>query len=165
MTVSTNRPAPLNQTPQRAVASFPSYGDAERAVDWLSDQGFPVERVTIVGHDLRFEERVLGRMTIGRAALMGAGQGALIGVIFAALLGVFFTSTPAFLGLLLYGVVAGAVLGAAFGALLHAATGGRRDFTGAPAIRAAQYEVMVDEPMAGEADRLLARLPARTAPA
>lgn len=38
---------------RRAVASYPDYAVAERAVDWLSDQGFAVERTAIVGRSLR----------------------------------------------------------------------------------------------------------------
>jgi Heat induced stress protein YflT domain len=40
---------PTPTGPRRAVASYSSYQEAERAVDWLSDQGFAVERVSIVG--------------------------------------------------------------------------------------------------------------------
>ncbi len=44
--------------------------EAERAVDRLSDQGFPVERSAIVGLGLRSVEQVTGRMTAGSAALI-----------------------------------------------------------------------------------------------
>ena len=61
-------------------------------------------------------------MTTGRAALIGAGQGALIGLIFALFFGIFFAG-PAFAGLLLYAVVAGAIFGAALAAIAHAGAG------------------------------------------
>lgn len=35
--------------PRRTIAAYPSYAGAERAVDWLSDQGFAVEHLAIVG--------------------------------------------------------------------------------------------------------------------
>jgi hypothetical protein len=57
--------------------------------------------------------------------------------------------------LVLYGLVAGALVGAVLGALLHAATGGARDFTSLPGLRAARYEVMVDEEVADRAAELL----------
>ena len=38
--------------PKRTVASYTDYRDAEKAVDWLSDQGFAVERSAIVGSGL-----------------------------------------------------------------------------------------------------------------
>ena len=73
-----------------ADATYRDYATAERAVDYLSDQGFAVERTAIVGKDLRSVEQVEGRMSAGRAALVGLGEGSLIGTLFALLFGVFF---------------------------------------------------------------------------
>lgn len=66
---------------RRPVAVFTTYADAERAVDRLSDLGFPVERVAIIGHDLQIVEQVTGRLTYGGAALKGATSGAVLGVV------------------------------------------------------------------------------------
>jgi hypothetical protein len=150
-------PAPSGT--RRAIATYSDYRDAERAVDWLSDQEFPVERVAIVGSGLRSVEQVSGRLTIGRAALTGALQGALIGLLFALLFGIFFTG-PEFLGLLAYALVAGAIFGAILGGLSHGAQGGTRDFTSVRGIEAERYEVQVDEAAADEAKRLLDSMPA-----
>ena len=38
-------PIPAPRTSRRTVKSFREYEAAERAVDWLSDRGFPVEHV------------------------------------------------------------------------------------------------------------------------
>ena len=43
------------------VARFDDYESAQRAVDRLSDDGFPVEKLDVVGSDLRLIERVTGR--------------------------------------------------------------------------------------------------------
>ena len=51
---------------RRTVATYRDYATAERAVDWLSDQGFAV-RTAIVGRGLRSVEQVEGRMSTGRA--------------------------------------------------------------------------------------------------
>ena len=69
------------------VATYPDYPAAQRAVDYLSDQSFPVEHTAIVGTDLRLVENVLGRLTIGRAALAGAGGGAWFGLFIGLLFG------------------------------------------------------------------------------
>src|SRR5690349_5374796 len=74
-------PAPPDQRARRTIATTPDYAEAERIVDQLSDRGFPVERVAIVGHDLQVVEQVVGRMTWGRAALNGALSGAFPGVL------------------------------------------------------------------------------------
>ena len=69
------------ERPRRVIATFNRYGEAERAVDYLSDHGFPVERSTIVGRDLEYVEQVTGRMTYARAALDGLWFGALVGAV------------------------------------------------------------------------------------
>ena len=154
------RPSHLSRAPSgrwRDIATYSSYDEAERAVNQLSDQKFPVERVAIVGTDLSSVEQVVGRVTTGRAALTGAGQGALIGLFFALLFGLFF-SGPDFFGLLAYAVIAGAIFGAIFWAIAHAAQAGRRDFASIAGMHAERYELQADEDVADEARRLLDRV-------
>jgi hypothetical protein len=57
--------------------------------------------------------------------------------------------------------VVGAILGAALGAIMHGAMGGRRDFVSVSRTEAERYEVMADDEVAEEAERLLEVLPAR----
>src|SRR5439155_20724850 len=109
------------------IATYADYAAAQRAVDYLSDNEFPVEHTAIIGTDLRLVENVLGRMTTGRAALAGAATGAWFGLFGGLLFGIFTAST--LWRVLLVTVLVGAVWGAAFGAIAHAMTGGRRDFT------------------------------------
>ena len=157
MTVS---PLPAPDTTRRTIANVDSYEEAERAVDWLSDHGFPVERVSIVGTGLRYVEQVSGRLTTGRAALMGMGQGAWIGLFFGLLFTLFFDlSTGGFFGVLLYGIVAGAVFGAVWGATFQWLRRGRRDFSSVSQTRADRYEVQVDVAAADQAQGLLANMP------
>ena len=61
--------------------------------------------------------------------------------------------------LALWGVLIGAVLGAILGAIGHALLGGRRDFASVGAMRAQHFDLVVDEPVADEAARLLEGLP------
>jgi uncharacterized membrane protein len=139
------------------IASFDDYADAQRAVDRLSDAGFPVERVSIVGNGLRYVEQVTGRMTTGRAALMGAAQGAALGALFGLVFGLIFTidPNPALLLLILYGLVSGAIVGALLGAIAHAATGGTRDFASVAGMQVERYEVTVDDDLADRAAGIL----------
>jgi hypothetical protein len=152
---STTRTSPPSSA-RRTVAGYSSYKEAERAVDRLSDQKFPVERVAIVGTGLRSVEQVVGRVTTGRAALIGGGEGAGFGFFFAVLFGLFL-SGPDFLGLLAYSVITGVVVGAIFGAIWHAGQRGRRDFASIGGTYAERYEVQVDDEVADEAQRLLDR--------
>jgi hypothetical protein len=150
-------PTPLSRSPggaRRTVATYSSYEEAERAVDLLSDQKFPVERVAIVATGLRLVEQVVRRVTTGRAALTGAGAGALIGLFITVLFGLFLDG-PGFLGLLAYSVITGAIFGAIIWALGHWAQGGRRDFASITGTVAERYELQADNEVAGEARRLL----------
>ncbi|HEU5474029.1 MAG TPA: general stress protein [Actinophytocola sp.] len=142
---------------RRTVATFASYGEAERAVDHLADQRFPVEHVAIVGNDVKMVEQVVGRLNWGRAALHGAGSGALVGALIGWLFGLFNWVQPLVASLVLaaYGLIFGAVVGAVFGLIAYALQGGRRDFSSIRLMMPSSYEVQVDPEVADEAARLL----------
>lgn len=142
------------------VASYESYPEAQRAVDYLSDRRFPVERVAIVAEDLRFVEQVTGRMGYGQAALQGAGLGALIGLVFGFFLGLFSLFNPLIsaIYLAIIWLIYGAIIGLIVGLIGHALSGGQRDFSSIEGIQAGRYNVMVDEEVADEASELLAGL-------
>ena len=145
---------------RRSIASYRTYAEAERAVDYLSDQGFPVERVAIIGQDLQLVEQVVGRLTYGKAALSGAASGALPGVLIGWLFGLLNWLDPVVSALLLalYGLVFGAVVGAVIGVLAYAMQRGRRDFDSVQAVQPTRYEVVVDADVADQAAGLLERL-------
>ena len=143
-------------TPTIAVATYPDYPSAQRAVDYLSDNKFPVERTAIIGTDLRLVESVLGRLTTGRAALAGAASGAWFGLFIGLLFGIFSNSN--WLAVLLVCILVGAIWGAIFGAIAHATTGGRRDFASRSSLQASQYAVIADAEVADQARQLLTRL-------
>jgi predicted lipid-binding transport protein (Tim44 family) len=149
---------PAQNGTRRTIATHADYRDAERDVDWLSDHGFAVEHVAIVGTGLRYVEQVAGRVTTRQAAWTGAGQGMWVGLIFGLLFGLFFNGA-AFLGILLYGLVVGGLSGALWGAATHYSQQGRRDFASVAATRAYRYEVQVDAGLADTAERLLAGMP------
>jgi hypothetical protein len=147
-------------TARRSVGTYETYPEAQRAVDLLSDRGFPVERVAIVGRGLRFEEQVLGRETVGSAAVRGAGQGAIVGVLFGLFLWAISANDVGAGWVILYGLAWGAVIGAILGAIFHAGSGGQRDFRSASRMTADHYDVMVDAQVADQAISLLDGAPA-----
>jgi hypothetical protein len=116
--------------PRRAVASVRTYAEAERAVDHLSDQEFPVERVAIVARGLSMVEQVTGRRGYLEAALQGLANGALIGILIGWLFGIFdwFEPITSAFWLAIDGLWFGALVGALFGLLSQALSRGRRDF-------------------------------------
>ena len=149
----------MDRTP---VADYRTYAEAQRAVDFLSDHEFPVEKSSIIGSDLRMVENVIGRLTRGRAALAGAGSGAWFGLLFGVLLTVFADGDGTTAGIVLECVALGIVFGAVFGFVAHAATGGKRDFASRSGIVASRYEVQVDRDVAEDAQNLLTKLAWRT---
>ncbi|MFD5733294.1 general stress protein [Streptomyces sioyaensis] len=150
----------MSQQDRRPLASYPTYAEAERAVDYLADQEFPVERVAIIGHDLQLVEQVVGRVGHGRAALSGAASGALPGALIGWLFGLLSWLDPVLSSLLLalYGLIFGAVIGALLGLLLYSVQRGHRDFASVSAMQPSRYEVVADAEVADQAAKLLDRL-------
>jgi hypothetical protein len=142
---------PLNQVSAawNTVARFEEYDSAQRAVDWLSDEGFPVDKLDVVGSDLRLVERVTGRRTKAGAAAAGAVSGLWAGLLIGLLLGLF-TSGHAFLAVVAAGTGLGLLWGAVFGFAAHASTRGQRDFSSRRALTASQYQLIARD---GTADR------------
>jgi hypothetical protein len=137
------------------VASFPTYVEAQRLVDKMSDGGFPVQHVRIVGEDLRLVEHITGRLTLAKAALAGAVGGAWFGLLLGLLFGLF-TTGESWLWVMLFSLVVGVVSGAVFGFLAHWVTRGVRDFSSVPSVEAGRYDVYVDAEHAAGAARFLA---------
>jgi hypothetical protein len=140
------------------VGSYPTYAEAQRAVDYLSDNKFPVQNVTIVGTDLKLVERVTGRLTQGRAIAVGAGAGAWWGLFVGILMSLVARDPANAIALVITGVVIGAIFGVIFGWVGYRATGGQRDFTSRTQVVAGTYDVLCEPRKAEDARNLLARL-------
>ena len=139
------------------VARFDDYEAAQRAVDQLSDNGFPVEKLDIVGSDLRLIERVTGRLTKSRAAGAAAVSGLWAGLLVGVLLGLF-TTGHAWLGVVAVAASFGVLGGAVFGFVAHAATRGQRDFSSVRVLSAGRYDLIARGGSADQARAMLADL-------
>ncbi|WP_454852091.1 general stress protein [Promicromonospora soli] len=159
--MSMSRPGAVPKVPTLPagdeVAAYSTYLEAQKAVDYLSDNKFPVENVTIVGTDLRMVERVTGRLTYGRVALAGALSGAWFGF-FVGLLITLFAGEAGF-QVMFAGIALGAGFGLLFSILSYTFTGGRRDFTSSSQIVAATYAILCGHDHASDARALLMRSP------
>jgi hypothetical protein len=138
------------------VAQFDNYAAAQRAVDRLSDSGFPVEKLDIVGSDLRTVERVTGRMTKARAALSGTRSGLWAGLLIGALIGVF--TAGSWISVVVVAAGLGALWGAIIGFAAHAATKGERDFSSVRGLSAARYDLIARDGATSQARSMLAEL-------
>ncbi len=148
---------PLRLEFPQSLAVYDDYTTAQRTVDFLSDEKFPVEHCMIVGTDLKRVERITGRLTNGRVALGGALSGAWLGL-FVGILFTLFTEGGV-LQTLLATVLFGVVFGVAWALAGYVAARGRRDFSSITQVVATRYEVLVEHKVAARARELLAGLP------
>ena len=142
----------------QVIATYDTYVEAQRAVDFLADEEFAVENISIVGSDLKMVERVTGRLTRGRAAAAGAASGAWFGLFVGVLLSLFAQSGTTGFALIIAATIYGAAFGAIFGFVGHALSGGKRDFTSRSKIVSSRYEIVVVWAQADKAREVLARL-------
>ncbi len=93
------------------VRVYPSLEDAEAAVKRLSENGFPINRVSIVTKSIESSKRLHGFITAGDVTTPGAGSGAWMGGLFGLLLGAAFVWVPGLGPLFVAGPFAAALLG------------------------------------------------------
>jgi hypothetical protein len=144
------------QFPQ-SLAVYDEYAAAQKAVDFLSDQEFPVENCMIVGTDLKQVERITGRLTTNKVAIGGALSGLWLGI-FIGIIFALFDNGSGFITIVttaLFGVLFGIV----WALVGYAATRGQRDFSSVRVVVATRYEVLVEHKLLLRAQELLAQLP------
>ncbi|WP_237564293.1 general stress protein [Actinomyces sp. 432] len=139
------------------VASFATYAEAQHAVDSLSDAGFPVQHLAIIGTDLRQVERITGRMSWGRAVANGAMSGLWIGMFFGAMM-LLLGPSEGTGTVLIAAVIMGVIWGMIFQVVSYAVTRGKRDFTSISQVVASRYSIIASQ-LAAEAARALADIP------
>lgn len=137
-----------------SIAIYDNYTEAQKAVDYLSDQKFPVEKLAIVGTDLKSVENVTGRLTWGKvigSALLNAviwalGFAILMMILFGG--GFFFSS-------LLWGLLLFTIINVLSMSLLYGATRGERDFSSTSRIIATHYEILGEAEVADQARSIM----------
>ncbi|MHA7156950.1 general stress protein [Glutamicibacter endophyticus] len=142
------------------LGRYTSYLDAQKLVDYLADNDFPVAAVTIVGNDVRTVERVTAKLSYPKVALAGAAQGAMMGLFVGLLLSLFSGA-----GNGLYQVLSAIGLGMAIwmiaGVVSYSTRRGKRDFASSSQFVATSFDVVVDFEHAQAARTLAAQLPMR----
>jgi hypothetical protein len=160
MTIPRHIPGPgLNLAYPMSLGVYEEYSQAQRVVDYLSDHGFAVQNLAIVGTELRTIERVTGRLTRGRVAAAGAISGLWIGLFVGIAFAIF--SDKGQLGFLITTPLLGAVFGLIWSQLgfRTVTQGGARDFASVSQVVATKYEVLVEHNLAERARELLAAMP------
>ncbi|MFT4186674.1 MAG: ECF transporter S component [Micrococcaceae bacterium] len=136
------------------IARYQTYIEAQVAVDYLADRNFPVRLVSIVGTDLKQIEQVTGRLTLPRVTLSGAFSGVWFGLFIGVLMS--FSSNA---NILPAAIAIGAAMGILLSVATHAMNKGRRDFTSMSRVVASVYEVIVDDRVARDANKILHQMP------
>lgn len=136
-----------------SVAIYDTAEDAQRAVDYLADNHFPVQNLAIVGTDLKQVERVTGELTWARVIGGGAMSGVSLGLIYALFL--YFVAPDLGATAFLLGMGLGVVTGMITASISYGASKGRKDYSSMSQIVATHYEILGEAEVAGEARRLL----------
>jgi uncharacterized membrane protein len=141
---------------------YDDYVNAQRVVDYLSDNEFPVQNVVIVGTELKSVERVTGRLTHGKLAVAGTVSGAWMGLFVGIAFSLF--SQHDQLGFLFTTPVLGAIFGLIWSQIGYRAItqGGTRDFASISQVVATKYEVLVEHNLVEKARQLVAAMPLTT---
>lgn len=146
------------------LGRYTSYLDAQKLVDYLADNDFPVASVSIVGNDVRTVERVTAKLSYPKVALAGAAQGGMMGLFVGLLLSLFGGG-----GNGLYQILSSIGLGMAIwmiaGVVSYSTRRGKRDFASSSQFVATSFDVVVDFEHAQAARTLAAKLPMRPHPA
>lgn len=150
--------SPLGLDFPQSLAVYDDYAAAQKAVDFLADNKFPVEQCMIVGTDLKRVERITGRLTTGKVAFGGLLTGVWLGL-FVGLILSLFADDETFWATILGAVLFGAVFGIIWALVGYAFTRGRRDFSSVTQVVATKYEVLVEHKVAAQARELLGQLP------
>jgi hypothetical protein len=149
--------SPLGLEFPKSLAVYDDYASAQKSVDYLSDNKFPVEQMMIVGTDLKRIERITGRLTTGKVAVGGLLSGLWLGLFVGLLLGLFTTS--GWFGILIGAMLFGAAFGVIWALIGYSFTRGQRDFSSVTQVVATRYEVLVEHRSEQQAREMLANLP------
>ncbi|WP_298583841.1 general stress protein [uncultured Kocuria sp.] len=135
------------------IGRYGTYVDAQKAVDHLADEQFEVDRIAIVGNDLKSVEQVTGRLSYPKVA----GQGALNGMVFGAFLGMILSllGGEQWLSTLLVSVLMGGAFWMLLATITYAMQRGKRDFTSTNQIVATSYDVVAAPEVAQRAQQVL----------
>ncbi len=160
---SPSNPNSLGLPRGELLGRYGTYLDAQKVVDYLADNDFPVANITIVGNDLKSVERVTAKLSYPKVAAAGAAQGAMFGVFVGLVLTIFSPGSNA-LAQILSSVGIGMAIWMLVGVVGYSFRRGKRDFASQSQVLATSYDVVVAFSHAHAARALAAKLPmSRTA--
>ena len=164
MALPPNVPRPgLDLQYPRSLGVYERYEQAQKVVDYLSDNEFAVENLAIVGTELRTIERIAGRLTRQKVAVASAASGVWMGLFIGVAFALFGDGNP--VGFVITLVILGGLFGAIWSQIGYSTLtrGGTRDFSSVSQVVATKYEVLVEHKLAERATEMLASMPGNPA--
>ena len=142
------------------IASFGSYAEAERAVDFLADRRFPLEDLALITRGLRVAGRRARRREYRKAAVDGLMSGAALGALVGLFLGAaaFVGSPSSWIVFALAGLPLGALGGGLLWAVRHARPRYGREVAALRRLAVDRYDLVATADVADVARRLLGEL-------
>lgn len=140
------------------LGRYGTYLDAQKVVDYLADNDFPVSHLTIVGNDLKSVERVTAKLSYPKVAGAGAAQGAMFGVFVGLVLTIFSPGTNP-VAQILSSIGIGMAIWMLVGVVSYSFRRGKRDFASQSQVLATSYDVVVAFSHAHAARAMAAKLP------
>lgn len=160
---STSNPNSIGLPRGELLGRYGTYLDAQKVVDYLADNDFPVANLTIVGNDLKSVEQVTAKLSYPKVAAAGAAQGAMFGIFVGLVLTIFSPGSNA-LAQILSSVGIGMAIWMVVGVVSYSFRRGKRDFASQSQVLATSYDVVVAFSHAHAARAIAAKLPmSRTA--
>ena len=135
------------------VATYENYQAAVAAIDQLVEKEFPVEKVSIIGSELRSIERVTSGLSYPKAALSGLASGVWFGL-FIGLIMIIWNPNNS-LNYLFAALALGAGFGIISGVATYAFSRRYKNYQSTNAVIATKYTIIVDADVAGQAQRIL----------
>lgn len=129
------------------VASFPTYAEAQAAVNKVSEAEGEIRGLAIVGNDLKLVERVMGRLTWGKVAAQGMLRGLMFGIFFGLAI---YLLMPESLQSAFILPLLGAAMGILLAIVTHAMTRKRREFSSVQQVLATRYDIVAPQAIAGK---------------
>lgn len=155
---SPSNPTVLGLPRGELLGRYNTYLDAQKVVDYLADNDFPVANITIVGNDLKSVERVTAKLSYPKVAAAGAAQGAMFGVFVGLVLTIFSPGSNA-VAQILSSVGIGMAIWMLVGVVSYSFRRGKRDFASQSQVLATSYDVVVAFSHAHAARAMAAKLP------
>lgn len=135
------------------VAVYDTYQAAAGAIDTLVEREFPVDKVSVIGSELRSIERITSGLSYPKAALSGLASGLWFGLFLGLIMVIW--SPASGVNYLFAALALGAGFGIISGVATYAFTRRYKNYQSTNAVVATKYSIVVSPEVAAQAQGIL----------